>query len=139
VTIASDILSHAGSAPLPMQKGLATRDDADAYLDKIHQRDLKELDANDLLYQVVPSRNYDPSAKPGTTKAPVTWVNSGHDFINLPELGIAERMVKNIPNAKFILIPAGEQTHGNGTHTWADIWKDHLEELLKESEPKQSP
>jgi homoserine O-acetyltransferase len=136
LTIASDMLTVAGSAPLPMQKRLATRDDADAYLDKIHQQDLKELDANDLLYQVAASRNYDPSAKLGTIKAPVMWVNSGDDFINPPELGIAERMVKNIPNAKFILIPAGEQTHGNGTHTWADIWKDHLEELLKESEPK---
>ncbi|MDB5397979.1 MAG: metA [Rhodospirillales bacterium] len=139
LTIASDIQTIAGSAPLPMQKRLATRDDADADLDKIHQRDLKNLDANDLLYQVAASRNYDPSAKLGTIQAPMMWVNSADDFINPPELGIAERMVKNIPNAKFILIPASEQTRGHGTHTSAEFWKDHLEELLKESDRKQTP
>jgi homoserine O-acetyltransferase len=139
LTIASDILTIAGSAPLAMQKRLATRDDADADLDKIHRRDLKKLDANDLLYQVAASGNYDPSAKLGTIKAPMMWVNSADDFINPPELGIAEREVKNLPNAHFILIPASDQTHGHGTHTWADIWKDHLEELLKASGLKQTP
>ena len=47
-------------------------------------------DANDLLYAVDSSRNYDPVAKLDKIKAPVMWVNSADDFINPPELGIAE-------------------------------------------------
>jgi len=136
---ASNILTIAGSAPLLMQKRLPTRDEADAYLDKIHQQDLTELDANDLFYQVAASRNYNPSAKLGAIKAPMMWVNSADDFINPPELGIAERMVKQLPHARFVLLPISDQTHGHGTHTWADVWKTYLAELLKESGPALSP
>jgi homoserine O-acetyltransferase len=131
---ASDILVIAGSAPLLAQKSWPTRDAADAYLDETIGKDLATLDANDFLYQVDSSRNYDPSAALGTIKAPVMWVNSADDFINPPELGIAEKEVKLIPHARFVLIPISDQTHGHGTHTWAAVWKDYLAELLKETE-----
>ena len=29
---------------------------------------------------------------------------------------------------------ASDRTHGNGTHTWAEFWKDDLAALLKDSE-----
>jgi homoserine O-acetyltransferase len=130
---ALDLLLIAGGAPLPMQKSMPTRDDADKYLDKYFGDRTAGLDANDLLYQVNASRNYDPSGNLGKITAPVMWINSGDDFINPPELGIAQKEVKRLKNGRFILIPASEQTHGHGTHTWAVIWKEHLAELLKES------
>ncbi|MBV8976734.1 MAG: alpha/beta fold hydrolase [Alphaproteobacteria bacterium] len=130
---AADMLMIAGSAPLAMQKAFPTRDAADAFVTESVDRYLATLDANDLLYQVDASRDYDPSANLGTIKAPVMWVNSADDFINPPELGIAEKMVSAIPRGKFVLIPIGDQTHGHGTHTWAAVWKDRLAELLAES------
>jgi homoserine O-acetyltransferase len=131
--IALDFLLIAGSAPQPMQKSMPTRDDADKYVDKYFQDRSSGLDANDLLYQVNASRNYDPSPQLEKIKAPVMWINSGDDFINPPELGIAEREVKRLKNGRFILIPASEQTFGHGTHTHAALWKEHLVELLRES------
>jgi homoserine O-acetyltransferase/O-succinyltransferase len=131
--IALDFLLIAGSAPLPMQKSMPTRDDVDKYLDKFFHDRMSSLDANDFLYQVNASRNYDPSPNLEKIKAPVMWINSGDDFINPPELGIADREVKRLKNGRFILIPASEQTHGHGTHTYAAIWKDHMAELLKQS------
>lgn len=131
--IALDFLIIAGSAPLPMQKSVPTRDDADKYLDKYFHDRIGGLDANDFLYQVNASRNYDPSPQLEKIKAPVMWINSGDDFINPPELGIAEREVKRLKNGRFILIPASEQTFGHGTHTHAALWKEHLMELLRES------
>jgi homoserine O-acetyltransferase len=130
---ALDFLLIAGSAPLPMQKNLPTRDAADKYLDDYFNRHLGELDANDLLYQVNASRNYDPSAQLEKIKAQVMWVNSGDDFINPPELKIAEREVARLKNGRFVLIPASEQTHGHGTHTWAALWKQYLQELLEKT------
>src|SRR5271155_2948180 len=130
---ALDLLLIAGSAPLPMQKSMPTRDDADKYLDKYFHDRMPGLDANDLLYQVNASRNYDPSPSLEKIKAPVMWMNSADDFINPPELGIAERDAKRLKNGRFILIPASENTHGHGTHTWAVIWKDHLAELLQQT------
>jgi homoserine O-acetyltransferase len=130
---ALDFLLIAGAAPIPMQKALPTRDAADKYLDDYFRARFSALDANDLLYQVNASRNYDPSQQLGKIKAPVMYINSGDDFINPPELGIAEREIKKVQNAKFVLIPASENTHGHGTHTWAELWKQYLVELLETS------
>ena len=131
---AADLLMIAGAAPLAMQKADPTRDAVDAYVEQTENRYLSTLDANDLLYQVDASRDYDPSHNLSAIVAPVMWVNSADDFINPPELGIAEQEVTKIPRGKFVLVPISDQTHGHGTHTWAAVWKDRLEELLKESE-----
>ena len=92
-----------------------------------------DLDANDLIYQVDASRDYDPSAGLEKIVAPVMWVNSADDFINPPELGIAEREAPRLRHGRFALLPVSNLTHGHGTHTWAVAWKDELAELLGES------
>jgi len=131
--IAADFLLIAGSAPLHMQQDMPTRDAADKYLEESVKRIAAELDANDILYAVSASRNYDPSSKLDLIKAPVTFINSADDFINPPELGIAEREIKKVKNGKFILLPTSEETHGHGTHTWAAVWQQYLKELLEQS------
>jgi homoserine O-acetyltransferase len=123
---AEDLLVIAGSVPLVMQKALPTRDAADNYA----ERRSATLDANDLLYQVNASRNYDPSAQLEKITAQVMWINSADDFINPPELGIAEKESKRLKNGTFVLLPISEQTHGHGTHTWAVAWRSYLSELL---------
>jgi homoserine O-acetyltransferase/O-succinyltransferase len=132
--ISADFLLIAGSAPLQMQKTLPTRDAADKFLENSMKRITATLDADDLLYAVNSSRNYDPSSKLETIKAPVMFVNSADDFINPPELGIAQREIKRVPRGKFVLIPISDETHGHGTHTWAVVWQQYLKELLEESE-----
>jgi homoserine O-acetyltransferase len=132
--IAADFMLIAGSAPLHMQEDLPTREAADKYLDDFMKREMSAIDANDLMYAVNSSRNYDPSAKLGDIKAQVMFINSADDFINPPELGIPQREIKKVKNGKFILIPTSEQTHGHGTHTWAAVWQQYLKELLDESQ-----
>lgn len=131
--IAADMLRIAGSAPLQDQKNLPTQKAADAYLDKFVAHELATLDANDLLYQVDSSRDYDPSAGLGKIKAQVIWINSADDFINPPELGLAEQLVRKIPHGRYVLIPISDKTHGHGTHTWAAVWQSYLAELLKKT------
>ena len=133
--IGADFLLIAGSAPLHMQEDLPTREATDKYLDDFMKRSVAGLDANDLLYAVSASRNYDPSGKLGEIRAPVKFVNSADDFINPPELGIAEREIKKVPNGKFILLPVSEETHGHGTHTYAAVWQQYLKDLLAQSRP----
>jgi homoserine O-acetyltransferase len=123
----------AGSAPLLMQKNLPTRDAADKYLDQYFNDHLASLDANDMLYAVNASRNYDPSPQLEKIKAPMMYINSADDFINPPELPMAQRDIKRVKTARFVLIPVSDQTHGHGTHTWAALWKQYLEELLEKS------
>jgi homoserine O-acetyltransferase len=133
IQISADFLVIAGSAPLPMQKDFPTREAADKFLESRTASLTKNLDANDFLYAVSASRNYDPSAQLEKITVPVMYVNSGDDFINPPELGVAEREIKRVKRGKFVLIPASEQTHGHGTHTWAALWQQYLKELLEES------
>lgn len=129
---AASLLLVAGSAPINWQETYPTRDAADKYASETVARNIAGLDANDLLYQLAASRNYNPGPKLETISARVTWINSADDFINPPELGIAEREAKRLKNGKFVLIPASAETRGHGTHTWAALWKQHLAELLAE-------
>jgi homoserine O-acetyltransferase len=126
-----------GSAPLPMQKRDSTRALAEAYVDNYFKRMPATTDANDLIYYFDASRNYDPSKKLESITAPMLWINSADDFVNPPELGMAQEMVKRIPHGKFVLIPISDATRGHGTHTMAAIWKDYFVQFMKDTEPKQ--
>jgi homoserine O-acetyltransferase len=130
---ALDLLLIAGSAPLYMQKSYPTRDAADKDLDDYFKARSAGLDANDLLYAVNASRNYDPSPQLEKIIAHVMYINSADDFINPPELGIADREIKRVKNARFILLPISDETRGHGTHTRAVVWKQYLAELLEKS------
>lgn len=131
---AVDLLLLAGSAPLPMQQDLATPDAVDVWLKTQLDRRIPALDANDLWYQVNASHDYDPSAGLERITAPVTWINSADDFINPPELGLAEQFVPRIADVRYRLIPNSVGGKGHGTHTWAVFWKDDLIDLLARSE-----
>lgn len=133
---AAGLLLIAGSAPIQMQLALPTPDAADQFVQKYMERQLQDLDANDILRQVSASRDYDPSAGLENIRAPLMWVNSADDFVNPPDLGIAEREIKRVPKGRFILLPASDQTHGHGTHTWAALWQQYLGQLLESSQPQ---
>lgn len=131
--LAEDMLIIAGSAPLFNQKQAPTRDAADALLEQRTNAALRNLDANDLLYQVDSSRNYNPEPKLETVKAPVLQVNSADDFINPPELDILERLIQRVPHGRAVVIPISDATRGHGSHTIAALWGSYMAELLKQS------
>ncbi|MDE1963999.1 MAG: alpha/beta fold hydrolase [Xanthomonadaceae bacterium] len=132
---AVDMLLIAGSAPIALQDEFPSGPSMQDYLRVQTPKIVAHLDADDLLYQVASSRDYDPSARLSGIRAAVMWVNSQDDFINPPYLGVAEREVRKMPQARYVLIPASRATHGHGTHTWAAVWKSYLVELLAESRP----
>jgi homoserine O-acetyltransferase len=132
---AVDLLLLAGSAPMAMQQDLATPTAVDEWLAQQQARRIPALDANDLWYQVNASFDYDPSAGLERIKVPMTWINSADDFINPPELGLAERFVPRIAGVQYRLVPNSVGGKGHGTHTWAVFWKQDLIELLARTEP----
>src|SRR6185369_12701195 len=71
-------------------------------------------DANDVLYQWESSFDYDPS--------------SGLDRIQA-ELGVMERELKRIRNARYLLLPASVDTRGHSTTGMAKLYKKDLAEL----------
>jgi homoserine O-acetyltransferase/O-succinyltransferase len=135
LTTANELLLIMGSSPLQMQKNYPTRAAAEMYVEDYLKRTLAQTDANNLIYYVQASRNYDPSANLDRITVPVLYLNSADDFINPPELGIAEKLALRMPHCRFILIPTSDATRGHGTHTMAAVWKDYLVQLLADSEP----
>jgi len=131
---ANEMIWIMGTAPLQLQKAAPTRAEAEKYLDEHLSAAIAQTDANNMIYYINASRNYNPASKLGTIQVPVLWINSADDYINPPELGIAERMVKEMPRAKFILIPISDATRGHGTHTVAAIWKDYLADFMRQTE-----
>lgn len=124
------------SSPRQWQMEAPTREAADSLLDQMVSARLARTDANNLLYQFDASREYNPA--PGLEKitAPLLAINSADDEINPPELGVMEKEIKRVRRGRFVLLPASDETSGHGTHSYPAVWQQHLEELLKESEPK---
>ena len=123
---ALQLLFMAASSPLQLQRSAPTRDSADAYIARWLDTRFAETDANDLVYQVDASRDYDPSTALDRITAPVLAINSADDFINPPELGLMEQLIPRVPRARFVLIPTSERTRGHGTHTVAAVWKEYF-------------
>ena len=131
---AAEMLWFMSSNPVLRQKDAPTLAETDAVLDKFVDQIVKADDANDVLYAVEASRDYDPGPNLEKIRAPLLAINSADDLINPPELGILESEIKRVPNGRAIVIPMSDKTRGHGSHTIAMLWKNQLLELLKETE-----
>lgn len=134
LTFALNMLWLMSSSPTQRQRDAPTRDTADKAVDEFLAQRLKTTDANDLLYALDASYDYDPQPKLPRIHAPLVAVNFADDLINPPELGIMEREIKRLPRGKAVLIPAGPNTRGHGTHSWPIAYQGHLAALLKQTE-----
>jgi homoserine O-acetyltransferase len=121
------------SSPLQWQKEAPTRDKAEAFLDNLVKHYRSILDANDLLYQLDASRDYNPLPHLEKIRAPLYAVNSADDQVNPPELGILDEAIRRVPRGRYILLPITPETRGHGTHSLPAIWGKYLAELLAAS------
>jgi homoserine O-acetyltransferase len=132
--IAAQMLWLVGSNPILRHKAAPTLAEADRVLDQYVATYVKTGDANDILYALDASRDYDPGPGLEKIKAPLVAINFADDIINPPELQILETAIKRVPVGRAIVVPASDRTSGHGTHTQAAVWKEYLIELLKQSE-----
>ncbi|MDB6112174.1 MAG: alpha/beta hydrolase fold family protein [Pedosphaera sp.] len=132
--IAAEVLYFMGNNPVQRQQDAPTLAQADKLLDSNITNAMQHLDANNVLYALESSRDYDPG--PGLEKihAQLLAINFADDLINPPELGILEREITKVKQGKAIVLPMSDQTRGHGTHTLAAVWKTHLAELLRKTE-----
>ena len=79
---------------------------------------LKTHDANDVLYAVEASRDYDPGPALETIHAPLLAINSADDLINPPELGILEREIRRVPKGRAIVIPLSQRPAATAPTRW---------------------
>jgi len=131
---AAQMLSLMSSNAVIRQKEAPDLKAADEAFEQEVARRLKAMDANDILFAVESSWDYDPAPGLKKIQAPLLAINFADDLINPPELGILEREIKNVRQGKAIVMAGTDQTIGHGTHTKAAVWKSHLADFLKKTE-----
>ena len=123
------------SNPILRQHEAPTLAQADQAIDEYVAHFMKTGDANDLVYQLDASHDYDPGPGLEKIRVPLLAINSADDLVNPPELGILEREIRRVPHGRAIIIPLSDRTRGHGTHSLPALWKSDLEQLLRDTQP----
>ena len=131
---AAELLYFMSSNPVLRQAETPTLARTDAALDAFVDRYVKSADANDVLYALEASKDYDPGPGLERIQAPLLAINTADDLINPPELGILEREIKRVRRGRMLLLPLSPETRGHGSHTVPTLWSKPLLDLLKETE-----
>ena len=108
----------------------------------LYERRLAEAakgDANNQLWAIEAIQDYDPEPDLDKIKAKVLLINDAEDHANPPELGTVERAMKRVKNGRYVLIPAGPDTHGHFSHYYAKLWKPYLIEFLADARRGRRP
>jgi homoserine O-acetyltransferase len=113
-----------------IQEMAPTREQGDALYRQFVER-AKKGDANNRLFQIEATMDYDPTPLIGNIRARLLAINFADDAINPPELGVVEPVIARIPGARYVLVPAGPQSQGHYTSMRAALWKEHLAEFLR--------
>jgi homoserine O-acetyltransferase len=131
---AAEMLWLVSSNPLIRARRAPTLAAADKEIDDYVKNWVEHNDANDLLYALEASHDYDPGPELEKIQAPLLAVNSADDLVNPPEIGLLEKEISRVPHGRAVMIPLSDKTAGHGTHTLAGVWKNYLIELLQHSE-----
>jgi homoserine O-acetyltransferase len=131
--VAAGMLALVGSNPVLRQQESPTLAAADAWFTNYVDTYVRTADANDVLYALEASWDYDPGPALGQIQAPLLAVNFADDLVNPPELGILEREIARVPKGRAVVLPFSGQTRGHGSHTVAPLWKHLLAELMAAS------
>src|SRR5213082_3889117 len=97
---AAEMLWFMSSNPVLRQKDAPSLAKTDEVLDKFVEQIFKTDDANDVLYALGASHDYDPAPNLEKIQAPLLAINFADDLINPPELGILEREIKRVPHGR---------------------------------------
>ena len=132
---AADLMLMLDETPLKVLKQCPTRDAADQCVEDYWAWAAKNYDANNMLYSVNASRNYDPSADLGKIHVPLTAIDSADDALYPPDVNVLPTQIKRVQKGKFVMLPASRFTRGEGTDMLAVLWSNYLAELLDRSQP----
>jgi homoserine O-acetyltransferase len=136
-TAAQVLFLMAGNPHLRWQQ-MPTLAETDAQLDAAVEAAMAQHDANDVLYQIESSRDYDPAPRLERIRAPLLAVNWADDLVNPPELGILEREIRRVAHGSASVMPFTHFTRGHESQMQAAGWKHHLLHLLASSKHRKN-
>jgi homoserine O-acetyltransferase/O-succinyltransferase len=96
----------------------------------------KTYDANDLLYSIESSLDYDPEPGLAAITAKVYAVNFTDDEFNPVALGTLPRLMPKVTNGKYVLIQGSEKTHGHWSMEFPELWATEAGNFMRYLEAK---
>jgi homoserine O-acetyltransferase/O-succinyltransferase len=89
-------------------------------------------DANDLLYSLKSSADYDPEPALSSIKTKVFALNFADDEFNPQSLQVLERLMPQVQHGRFVVQPGSEMSCGHMTMAHPELWANYVGEFLRE-------
>lgn len=102
---------------------------ADKFISAAGAQALQE-DANDNLYSLRASRDYDPEPGLSTIKTKVFALNFADDEFNPDVLQILETRISEIKNGRYVVQPGSSTSFGHLTMAHPELWANHVGDFM---------
>src|SRR5579862_1131789 len=89
------------------------------------------IDANDILYSLSSSADYDPQPGLAAIKTKVYALNFADDEFNPVELRVLEELMPRVHSGRFIVQPASARSLGHLTMAHPELWSEHVAEFMR--------
>jgi homoserine O-acetyltransferase len=89
------------------------------------------IDANDILYSLSSSADYDPQPGLAAIKTKVYALNFADDEFNPVELRVLEELMPRVHGGRFIVQPASARSLGHLTMAHPELWSEHVAEFMR--------
>jgi homoserine O-acetyltransferase/O-succinyltransferase len=132
--VAAPLFAVMVSNPERLQESGADRTKTLAYYDQLIAQ-WRGRDANDTLYDVKSSADYDPASDIGRIKAPLLAINFADDQVNPVQFGVTRETVARLPSGQLTVLPGG---YGHLGIFHAELWADQLGSFLDHLSGKET-
>ncbi|NPD22282.1 alpha/beta fold hydrolase [Corallococcus exiguus] len=89
------------------------------------------MDANDILYSLESSRDYDPEGALGDIQARVFALNFSDDEFNPVSLRTLETLMPRVKRGRFVVQEGSASSFGHFTQAHPELWADQVAAFLK--------
>jgi homoserine O-acetyltransferase len=89
------------------------------------------IDANDILYSLSSSADYDPQPGLAAIKTKVYALNFADDEFNPVELRVLEELMPKVHGGRFTVQPASARSLGHLTMAHPELWSEHVAEFMR--------
>jgi homoserine O-acetyltransferase/O-succinyltransferase len=124
--IAAPLFEVMVSNPQRLQEASPDRAQTLAYYDQLVTQ-WSGHDADDTLYDLRSSADYDPAPEIGRIKAPMLAINFADDQVNPAQFSVTRETIARLPSGQLIVLPGG---YGHLGIFHAELWAEQLGSFL---------
>ena len=101
------------------------------------RRQAVPVDANDILYSLSSSADYDPRPGLATIETKVYALNFADDEFNPAELHVLEELMPKVRQGRFVVQSGSAGSFGHLTMAHPELWSKHVAEFMRALEDKR--